>query len=138
MEFEENEFRYALWAMLFHVISWAYLCYLREKEFTMPKPIGYLTFNILFLSHIYLASYMLTANTVGDVYSKVILSLLFLSDALFGFLYVLLNHYIYPAGYFGFTFFPKIFFVISLYFYFDNRIAEILSYWALTSVLAYF
>jgi hypothetical protein len=135
MEFEENEYRRSLWAIMIHVITWVFMCYLRRKNFSIPKALGWLTFNLFSLTFLYLNSYMLTTNTVGDPNSKIIYATLVVSDCFFSFLYVLLSDYLYPKGYFGFTVFPKIFVVISFYFYFDDRSSEILSYFVLTTLL---
>ncbi len=69
---------------------------------------------------------MLTANTWGDPNSKVIFQTLVVSDCFFSFLYVSLNHYIFPSGHWAFCFFPKLFFLICFYFWFDDRLLYIL------------
>jgi hypothetical protein len=134
MEFEENEYRRSLWAIMIHLVAWMFLCQLRRKNFSIPRGLGWMTFNIFALSFLYMNSYMLSANTLGDPNSKMIYTSLVLSDALFSFFYVLLNDHLYPSGYFGFTTFPKIFFTICFYFYFDDRLLEILGIFALTTL----
>ena len=99
---------------MLHIVSWVFLCYLRRKNFSIPKALGWLTFNIFALTFLYLNSYMLTANTIGDPNSKIIYSILVVNDSFFSFIYVLLNDYIYPRGYSGFTIFPKIFIAVCL------------------------
>lgn len=54
IELEENEIKRALWGLLFHIAFWIMLCHLRRKNFTMPKVLGYLCFNIFALSYFYL------------------------------------------------------------------------------------
>lgn len=44
-----------------------------------------------------------------------------MSDAFFAFGYLVLSEYIYPSGFFGFTTFPKFFFAVCFYFWFDDR-----------------
>ena len=53
MEFEDNEYRRALWAGMLHMISWVFLCYMRRKYFAIPRLLGYLTFNIFVISYLY-------------------------------------------------------------------------------------
>ena len=51
------------------------------------------------------------------------------------FIYVLLQDYLYSlSGNLAFTMFPKFFFMISLYFLFDDRIGEIMVMYLLTSL----
>ena len=133
MELEENEFRRVQWALMIHVVSWVFLCQLRRKNFSIPKYLGWMTFNLFALTFLYLNSYMLAANTFGDPNSKIIYASLVVSDCLFTFLYVVLNDYLHPSGYLGFSLFPKIFLAACFYFYFDDRFYEILGVFALTS-----
>ena len=121
MEFEDNEYRRTLWATIIHLVAWVFLCYLRRKHFTIPPILGFLTFNIFALSYFYLQSYMLSANTLGDPNSKIIYQSFVLADCFFGFLYVALSDYIFPSGHFWFCVFPKCFFALSFYFFFDDR-----------------
>jgi len=134
MEFEENEYRRALWGIMIHLVAWMFLCQLRRKNFSIPNLLGWMTFNIFALTFLFLNSYMLSANTLGDPNSKMIYTSLVLSDAFFTFAYVLLNDHLYPSGYLGFSTFPKIFFTVCFYFYFDDRFIEILGLFALTTL----
>jgi hypothetical protein len=134
MEFEVNEMRRILWAIMIHTVAWVFLCNLRRKKFSIPKFIGWMTFNIFAVTFLFLNSYMLAANTIGDANSKMIYTSMVVSDAFFCFVYVLLNDYIHPSGYFGFSTFPKIFLLVCLYFYFDDRFNEILGFFALTTL----
>ena len=121
MEFEENEYRRALWGCIFHIVSWVFLCYLRRKYFVIPRTLGFMTFNIFSISYFYCQCYSLCANTVSEPNTKMIYATLVLSDCFFGWLYVALSDFIYPYGYNGFCMFPKFFFAICFYFYFDDR-----------------
>jgi len=57
------------------------------------------------------------------------------SDAFFMFAYVLLQDYLYSlSGNLPFTMFPKFFFMVSLYFLFDDRLKEIIALYLLTSL----
>jgi hypothetical protein len=96
-----------------------------------------MTFNVFALTYLYTQSYSMTANTLGDPNSKIIYACFALSDAFFSFAYVSLSDYIYPWGHFGFCLFPKIFFAVSLYFFFDDRGTQIISFFLLTSGLAF-
>jgi hypothetical protein len=113
------------------------LCYLRRKNFAIPTTLGALTLNIFTISYLYTQSYALCANTLGDPNSKIIYATYSVSDAFFAFLYTLLSDYLYPWGFFGFSAFPKAFFAISFYFFFDDRLNQILYLYLLTNVLSY-
>jgi hypothetical protein len=119
------------------MLSWVFLAYLRRKHFAIPKLLGYLTFNIFALSYFYTQSYSLSANTQGDPNSKIIYSTLAFGDAFFSFVYLLLSDYIYPSGLLGFATFPKFFFALSFYFWFDDRAVLVLSFFLLTTVTLY-
>ena len=81
---------------------------------------------------------MLTANTFGgDPNTKTIFTAFQVSDSFFFFAYVFLNDYVYPQGVFGFTAFPKVFFAISFYFYFDDRLTEIFYLFIVTTLTSY-
>jgi hypothetical protein len=60
-----------------------------------------------------------------------------LSDAFFSFLYISLSDYIYPTGHFGFCIFPKFFFVVSFYFYFNDRLWQIAAAYIWTGLINY-
>lgn len=62
---------------------------------------------------------------------------LIFGDYLFGWMYVTLSDYIYPTGYFGFCLFPKIFFAVSYYFYFDDKMIQVLMMFALTCITCF-
>ncbi len=58
-----------------------------------------------------------------------------ISDAFFTFAYVLLQDYLYSlSGNLPFTMFPKFFFLISLYFLFDDRLGEIVALYFVTTL----
>lgn len=104
------------------MVAWSFLCYLRRKNFTIPPWLGLLTFNIFALTHCYLVCYALAANTSDDPNTKVLYYSFVLSDSLFGFLYAALSDYLFPSGLFWFSAVPKVFFAVSFYFYFDDRL----------------
>jgi hypothetical protein len=136
MELEENENKRTLWAFMIHVLTWCYLCYLRRKYFAIPKLLGFMIFNLFALTLFYLSSYSLGANGFyGDPNSRLIHQTFLISDAFFMFMYVLLQDYLYSlSGNLPFTMFPKFFFMISLYFLFDDRLGEIFAMYLLTSL----
>jgi hypothetical protein len=138
MEFEESEMRRTQYAIFIHLLTWAYLCYLRRKHFAIPKFLGFMVLNLFTLSLIYGQSYNLSANTLGDPNSKAIYASFLLSDCLFGFVYVLLKDYIYTSGFFAFSVFPKFFFAVSFNIFFDDRAALIWTFYLVTSLLSFF
>lgn len=136
MELEENENKTTLWAFMIHLLSWCYLCYMRRKHFSIPIVLGFMIFNIFALTLFYLQSYCLSATSFyGDPNSKLIYQVFMVSDAFFMFAYVLLQDYLYSlSGNLPFTMFPKFFFMVSLYFLFDDRLKEIIALYLLTSL----
>lgn len=137
MEFEENEYRRALWAGIIHVMTWVFLCYMRRKYFAVPRLLGMLTFNIFTLSYLYTQAYALCANTLGDPNTKIIWSCFALSDAFFAFAYATLNDYMNPVGFSSFCAFPKFFFALSFYLFFNDRFNLIVQLYLLTSISTY-
>jgi hypothetical protein len=135
MEFEENEYRRALYAILIHVVAWVFLCYMRRKHFSIPSTLGMLTFNLFAVTMFYLQSYSLAANTIGDPNTKVIWQTMVVSDCFFGWLYCVLGDYLFPSGHFWFCTFPKFFFAVCFYFFFDDRGWQILYQYLGTSAL---
>ena len=110
-------------SLLVHVISWILLVTMRDKHFTIPKMKGFLILNLFILTFIYL---QLTILVTSGPFRLIIFTFFALSDSFFGLLYATLNDYLYPSGFFFFCTFPKIFLVIGLYFYYDDRLAFIL------------
>jgi hypothetical protein len=95
-----------------------------------------MTFNLFALTLFYLSAYTLSANSFfGDPSTKLIYQGMLLSDAFFMFFYVLLQDYIYSlSGNLPFTMFPKFFFLICYYFYYDDRFTQILTLYLLSSL----
>ena len=54
MELEDNENKRTLWALMIHIITWCYLCYLRRKHFAIPRLLGFMIMNIFVLTFLYL------------------------------------------------------------------------------------
>lgn len=138
MELEQNEYKRALSGVFLHMFTWFLLCYMRRRYFTMPKALGFLAFNIFAVTFLYLQSYMLAANSWSDPSSKIIYTLLMLSDCFFGFFYAALGNFLYSSGHFGFCTFPKIFFAVSIYFFFDDRLSQVLLAFVGTTIACYF
>jgi uncharacterized membrane protein YobD (UPF0266 family) len=115
-----------------NIISLLILIISRYNNFSIPRARGYVILSIFLVT----STYMQQCTIVNVGYIHVLIYQSFLTcDAMFNFIYVLLNYYIYPSGMCGFSSFAKTFLAVCLYFSYDDRAWLIIGNFVMTTIM---